>query len=274
MLRNEPLARYTRFGTGGPADLFVRPESISELALILKNNVVRPITILGMGSNVIVPDDGIRGMVIQTRRLHNIEIRGATIAAECGAPMSSIANFAAENGIAGLEFMAGIPGTIGGGLITNAGCFGGEIKDVLIAARGFDFDGNAMELSAGECGLSYRASRLPPDFIISELILRADRTDNEADIRNRIREIIEKKSAGQPTDARTAGSTFRNPPDAPAWKKIKEAFPNGQRIGGARISEVHANFIVADDGCASADIIGLIGMIQEKTGLELEVKIL
>ncbi|MDR1026795.1 MAG: UDP-N-acetylmuramate dehydrogenase [Rickettsiales bacterium] len=274
MLRNAPLSTLTRFGTGGPADILATPGSTAELSLLLKNNAVEPITIIGAGSNILVPDDGLRGLVIHTGGLRGIRLDNGVLVAECGAPMIAIADFAAANGVPGFEFMIGIPGTIGGGLRANAGCFGGAISDNLISVRGFNYDGVEIEADAGQCGLTYRGSALPPDFIVSEVLLAADRTDDETSIRARMADIIAKKNAAQPMDARTAGSTFKNPLDAPAWKKIKDAFPNGLTVGGARISEKHANFIVADGACTSSDILELIKQIQEKTGLELEIKIL
>ena len=266
------LSKYNRFQTGGDAEYFFAPESVHELSDFLRNNKIRPITVIGMGSNVLVSDSGISGLVIHTGKLNDVNINGTEIICGAGTAMPKIASLASKHKIAGFEFMIGIPGTVGGGLITNAGCFGGQISDCLVSILGVDFSGNIIELSVKDCGLSYRTSNLPDDFIITELRFRGCATD--ADLNEKMSNILAKKTASQPADARTAGSTFKNPHGVPAWKIIKEKFPGGLSIGGARISEKHANFIIADKECTSTDIKNLISEIQKQTGLELEIKIL
>lgn len=271
---NIPLANFTRFRTGGAAEYFFQPENAGELAEFLRTEKFEAITVLGMGSNVLIRDCGIKGLVIHTGKMNKIKAIGTEIMAGAGAALPAIAVSAAERGIGGFEFMAGIPGTAAGGLITNAGCFGGQISDVLASVGAVDFAGRPAEWGADECGLEYRSSRLPEGFVITDLKFRGC-AGNPAEIRQKIEEILVKKNAAQPTDARTAGSTFKNPPIGPAaWQKIKNAFPAGLGIGGARISDKHANFIVAGENCSSADIETLIRKIQDETGLELEIKIL
>lgn len=269
MKTNVSLANYTRFGTGGEAEYFFRPESVGELSAFLHANAIRPITVLGLGSNILIKDSGIGGLVIHTGLLNRVEMSGNIVTAECGVAMPLLANIATRKNIGGFEFMVGIPGTVGGGLHTNAGCFGGQISDILTSVRGVDFSGAEVILAKDECGLGYRQSGLPTDFIAAELEFEGI---GAADV-ERMKEIAAKKAEAQPADARTAGSTFKNPPGGSAWRIIKEHFPNGLRIGGARISEKHANFVIAGDGCTSADIEALCLAIQEKTELELEVEI-
>jgi UDP-N-acetylmuramate dehydrogenase len=272
-----PLAEFTRFKTGGAAEYFFDPADAGELSGVLKNNAIRPITVLGMGSNVLVSDAGVRGLVIHAGRMSRMLADGPErdcVTAGAGAPLGAIAGFAAARGLAGFEFMAGIPGTAGGAVITNAGCSGGQMSGLLEFVRGVRFDGSPMEISAAQCGLGYRSSGLPPEFIITEMRLHADGRADSADIRQNILGIIKKKNDAQPAEARTAGSTFKNPAGGSAWRLIKDAFPDGLRIGGARISEKHANFIVAGDGATSSDILALIDAIRGKTALELEIKIL
>ncbi|MDR2269070.1 MAG: UDP-N-acetylmuramate dehydrogenase [Rickettsiales bacterium] len=273
---NHPLANLTRFRTGGMAEFFFAPASAKELRAFLRTNAIRPITIIGLGSNILIRDGGIPGLVIHTGAMSKtIEIKDGFIDANAGTELSRIANFSMENGIGGFEFMAGIPGTAAGGLMTNAGCFGGQISDVLHSVTGLSLDGQQIELSATKCQLGYRTSNISRDIIITGLRFKATKHKTSADIKKQIEEIIKKKTESQPTDTRTAGSTFKNPSDGvPAWRKIKNAFPDGLSVGGARISEKHANFIIADDDCRSADIETLIEKIQAATGLELEIKII
>lgn len=270
---NVSLAEFTRFKTGGAAEFFAEPQNTTELIEILQNNH-HEITVLGMGSNVLVRDGGIKGLVIYTGKMNWINATDAhTIIAGAGAPMPAIANFALAHGIMGFEFMIGIPGTGAGGLSTNAGCFGGQISDVLKLVKGVFFNGKPKELSVQDCKLSYRSANLPPNFMVTELHFNGKAGD-AAEIRQKMQHIINKKNEIQPTDARTAGSAFKNPVDVPAWKKIKDAFPDGLKIGGAHISEKHANFIVAEEECTSQDIENITKKIQSETGLELEIKIL
>ncbi|MDR1826572.1 MAG: UDP-N-acetylmuramate dehydrogenase [Rickettsiales bacterium] len=274
------LSKFTRFKTGGRADLFFAPDSADELSQFLRGNTARPITVLGFGSNVLIRDGGIGGVVIFTGGMNQVNSQQSTVnspqstvIAGAGAAMPMIAGFALKHSIAGFEFMVGIPGTAAGGLATNAGCFGGQISDVLVGVSGLDFDGNPIDIPAADLCLSYRAAKLPKEFIITELKFRGI-PGKAAEIRQKMDDIIAKKTAAQPIDARTAGSVFKNPDGGAAWRRILDAFPNGLAVGGARISDKHANFIIADGDCRSADIEDLIKQIQAKTGLELEIKIL
>ncbi|MDR2685838.1 MAG: UDP-N-acetylmuramate dehydrogenase [Rickettsiales bacterium] len=271
------LAKFTRFRTGGRADLFFAPDSVAELSEFLRANSVRPIMVLGLGSNVLIRDGGIGGVVIFTGGLNKLEFKDGVITAGAGVAMPLISGFASRHNAPGFEFMIGIPGSAAGGVATNAGCFGGQISDLLIGVLGLNFNGETIEIPADALYLSYRAAKIPADFIITELKFRAVADGGKnAEIRKKMDGIITKKAAAQPIDMRTAGSVFKNPAGGGgcAWRIIKDAFPNGLVVGGARISDRHANFIVADGECQSADIESLIKQIQDKTGLELEIRIL
>ena len=277
----EALSGYTSFGIGGPAKYLLLPASGEELAeacALLRRLGVRPL-LLGNGTNVLAPDEGIDGAVIVTRRAARMERQGEKLLADCGASLTRLAAFAAEEGLTGLVFAYGIPGTLGGAIIMNAGAYGGEMKDVT--ARVTYLDGELRQQSAAGEALDfrYRHSRFGPEDVIlrAELQLRAG--DREA-IRARCRELTEKRKASQPLEWPSAGSAFKRPRVGYAAAMIDEAGLKGYAVGGAQVSEKHAGFVVNRGGATASDVKKLLEDVQkavyDRSGilLEPEIKIL
>ena len=264
LLRNEALAPFTWFRVGGPADAVFIPADADDLAGFLRalpHHV--PVTILGVGSNVIVRDGGIEGVVIRLagRAFADIRAEGSHVMAGAGALDAMVAKAAAKAGVAGLEFFAGIPGTIGGALAMNAGCYGAETKDVLQSAWGFDRAGERRAFSNAEFGFTYRHNAIEEPIIWMEATFKGTPDASEA-VSARMAEITAKREASQPIREKTGGSTFRNPLKADgeklsAWKLVDEAGMRGHRRGGAQVSEKHANFLINTGDASAADIEGL-----------------
>ena len=252
-----PLGAQTWFRTGGPAEVLFRPADTDDLASFLKalpDDI--PVTVLGVGSNLLVRDGGIRGVVIRLMRgFTGITVEGTDVAAGAGALDLNVALTAREHSLAGLEFLSGIPGTIGGAFPTNAGAYGGELADVLISAEVVDRKGAVRTVTPGELGFSYRHSDAPEDWIFTSARLRATRGDQMA-IARRIAEIDSARAETQPR-SRTGGSTFANPPNLKAWELIDGAGCRGLRIGDAQVSEKHCNFLINLGDATAADIESL-----------------
>ncbi|MDR1476670.1 MAG: UDP-N-acetylmuramate dehydrogenase [Rickettsiales bacterium] len=280
-----PLANLTRFKVGGAAEAFFSPRDTDDLVRFLRHAPKdMNVHALGFGSNVLVRDGGVKGIVVRLQSEHfsRIEVRPDQREIRCGAFASNlaIAKAAMESGIAGFEFLYGIPGSIGGGVPTNAGCFGGQLSDILVEIETADKrTGETKTLSAEECGLGYRESNVPESEIITSVLLRGQAGDKEK-IRARMDKIKEKKDSTQPTFAKTAGSVFKNPEGRPAWKLINDAGCQDMRVGGASVSPMHANFIVNDGGATAADIEDLAEKIRSTVYkefgvmLEYEIKII
>ena len=216
-----------------------------------------PVTVIGVGSNLLVRDGGISGVTVRLGRgFAEVRAEDERVRAGAGALDLNVALSAAEAGIAGLEFLSGVPGTIGGGLRMNAGAYGGEIKDVLIEAAAIDRDGAIHRVPAAELGLSYRHSDAPADWIFIGALLRGRRGD-PAEIMQKMTEIRAAREASQPIRARTGGSTFANPPGDQAWRLIDAAGCRGLTRGGAMVSEKHTNFLINTGNASAADIEGL-----------------
>ncbi|MGE5271684.1 MAG: UDP-N-acetylmuramate dehydrogenase [Thiohalocapsa sp.] len=257
-----PIGPLTWFHVGGPAEMLFRPADRGDLAdflAALPADVA--VTVIGVGSNLLVRDGGIAGVVIRLGRGF-VEITpegdpvGATVRVGAGALDLNVALTAAEAGIGGLEFLSGIPGTIGGGFRTNAGAYGTEIKDVLVLAEAVDRDGAVHRATAAELGLSYRHSTAPPDWMFTGAVFRGSPGDKEA-IAARLGEIRAAREASQPIRARTGGSTFANPPGHKAWELIDAAGCRGLVRGGAMVSEKHTNFLINTGSATAADIEAL-----------------
>ncbi len=253
------MARHTWFGVGGPADVLFSPTDEDDLAEFMRScpdDV--PVLPIGAGSNLLVRDGGVAGVVIKlSDHMKTISHDGETVRAETGAPDAEVARYAARAGLAGLEFLIGIPGTIGGGLRMNAGAYGGEFKDILISAHGVDRAGNAFSATASDMGMAYRHSAAPDDWIFTHAILRA--TPGEpAQIKARMKDIVASRGDAQPRGVRTGGSTFANPDGGKAWQEIDSAGCRGLQIGGAQVSEKHCNFLI-NNGAASADDLESLG---------------
>ena len=275
---NAPLAQVTWFRAGGPAEVLFRPADVADLASFLAQRPKDvPVTAIGVASNLLVRDGGVAGVVVRLGRgFVEIKTEGTTVAAGAGALDLNVALACGMAGIAGLEFMCGIPGTVGGGLRMNAGAYGAEFKDVLIDAEALDGAGRHHRLSCAELGLSYRHCDVPEDWIFVAARFRGQIGDRDA-IGRRMKEIQAARESSQPIRARTGGSTFANPPGEKAWELIDRAGCRGLTRGGAMVSEQHANFLINTGDASAADIEGLgedvRRRVREKTGIELRWEI-
>jgi len=272
-----PLGPQTWFRTGGPAEALFRPADVDDLSSFLKALAPEvPVTVLGVGSNVIVRDGGVKGVVIRLMRgFTGIAVKGNEVVAGAGAPDLNVALTARDHALAGLEFLSGIPGTIGGAFPTNAGAYGGELADVLISAEAVDRSGNVHNVKPAQLGLSYRHSSAPADWIFTSARLRATPGDQLA-IARRIAEIDGARAESQPR-SRTGGSTFANPSGHKAWELIDRAGCRGLKVGGAQVSEKHTNFLINTGEATAADIEALGEEVRrrvfEQSGVRLEWEI-
>ena len=277
-LADAPLHRWAWFRVGGPADVLFEPADADDLATFLAERPRDvPVTVLGLCSNLLVRDGGVRGVVIRLGRgFARTAIDGETVTAGAGAADVSVARAAAEAGVAGLEFLRGVPGSIGGALRMNAGAYGSEIKDVLVEATALDGEGRTHRVAAQALGLTYRHSDAPADWIFTAATLQG-RRDEPAAIAARMAQITEARDATQPTRSRTGGSTFKNPPQAKAWELIDRAGCRGLKRGAAQVSELHCNFLINLGGASAADLEGLgeevRRRVREASGVELEWEI-
>ncbi|MEN5168194.1 UDP-N-acetylmuramate dehydrogenase [Brevundimonas pondensis] len=283
LLLNEPLGPYTWFRVGGAADALFIPADAEDLADFLKAlPETVPVTIIGVGSNLIVRDGGVEGVVIRLagRAFAAITTEGQTIMAGAGALDSMVAKASAKAGIAGLEFYAGIPGTIGGALTMNAGCYGAETKDVLVSAWGLTRQGERVELALADFGYTYRHSNAPAGVIWMEATYRGTADAPEA-VAARINEITSRRETTQPIREKTGGSTFKNPEGHSSWKLVDGAGWRGklraETGGGAKFSELHSNFMINPGEATAADIEGLGEAVRadvlKKTGVQLDWEI-
>jgi UDP-N-acetylmuramate dehydrogenase len=258
MTADAPVGPMTWFRVGGPAEVLFRPADAEDLAAFLAAMPEDiPVTVIGVASNLLVRDGGIPGVTVRLGRgFAAIDCAEDEISAGAGALDLNVALTAAQAGIAGLEFLSGVPGTIGGGLRMNAGAYGSEIKDVLVSADAIDITGTIHRIPAAELGLSYRHSDAPEDWIFTGALLRGLRGE-PAEIAARMEEIRAAREASQPIRTRTGGSTFANPPGDHAWRLIDEAGCRGLVRGGAMVSEKHTNFLINTGNATAADIEGL-----------------
>ncbi len=272
LVADAPIGNLTWFRVGGPADVLFRPADQKDLADFLGALPVDiPVTVIGVGSNLLVRDGGISGVVIRLGRgFIDVETGGDEVRAGAGVLDANVALAAAEAGIAGLEFLSGVPGTIGGGFPTNAGAYGSEFKDVLVAADAVDRAGRMHRASVAELGFSYRHCAAPPDWIFTAAIFRGMPGDRGA-IAQRMAEISAAREAAQPIRARTGGSTFANPPGHQAWQLIDRAGCRGLVRGGAMVSDKHANFLINTGHATAADIEGLGEEVRRRVGDRLGI---
>lgn len=253
---NALMSEITWFRVGGPAQLLFTPADEADLAYFFANKPMDlPVTVVGLGSNLLVRDGGIPGIVIRLGRGFNqIEALGDNrIKVGAAVPDMKLARAAAEHGVAGLSFYRGIPGSIGGALRMNAGAHGGETRDYLVEARAVDFDGNIHDFPAVEMGHSYRHCELPYSYVFTSAIFEGKPGERE-EIEAANREVVEYREAKQPVKDRTGGSTFKNPPGHSSWKLIDEAGCRGLKIGGAKVSEKHCNFLINEGNATGTDI--------------------
>jgi UDP-N-acetylmuramate dehydrogenase len=275
---NVALGAMTWFRVGGPADVVFRPADRDDLAQFLQKLPADvPVTALGVGSNSLVRDGGIRGVVIRLGRgFTDVAIEGTTIIAGAGAPDVNVALTCRDAGVGGLEFLRGVPGTIGGALRMNAGAYGREIADVFRAAEAVDRAGRVHRLDAAGMGFTYRHTAAPEDFIFTRAWFAGEKA-TPAEIAQRMSDITESRESTQPVRSRTGGSTFTNPPGAKAWELIDRAGCRGLRRGGAQVSEMHCNFLINTGDATAADIEALGEDVRQRvlaaTGVRLEWEI-
>ena len=266
--RDVPMSKYTTFRIGGNAAVMLTPTADEQLASIIKKckeENIKPF-IIGNGSNMLISDNGLDTVVINMCRPEpKIElVNGDTVVCDAGATMSKVCNFALENGLTGLEFAFGIPGSAGGAAYMNAGAYGGEMKDVLVECRHIDRDGNFGSLNGEELGLAYRTSAYEHNgFIITTLVMKLSK-GNKDEIRAKMQELLQRRKDKQPLEYPSAGSTFKRPEGFFAGALIEECGLKGYSVGGAQVSEKHAGFVINKGSATAKDVLSLIKYIQDK----------
>ncbi|HEY4943614.1 MAG TPA: UDP-N-acetylmuramate dehydrogenase [Rhizomicrobium sp.] len=273
-----PLKDLVWFRVGGPAEILFRPADAEDLATFLfaKPADIR-VSIVGVGSNLLIRDGGIPGVVVRLPgSMGRVAIDGARVTAGAAALDANVAKLAADAGIAGLEFLRGIPGTVGGALRMNAGCYGSEIKDVFVEATAIDGNGNIVKLTASDMGFAYRKTQAGDDLIFVSAVFDG-RRDDPAAVRARMDKLVADREASQPVKTRTGGSTFKNPPGHKAWALIDDAGCRGLLRGQAQVSPMHCNFLINVGDATAADIEALgeevRDRVREKSGVTLEWEI-
>ena len=274
--RQEPMSLHTTFRIGGPADLFVTPGSIQAVADSIRicKETQTPYAVIGNGSNLLVSDTGYRGVIIQIgRNLNQVSVNGEEIRAQAGAMLSVIAKTALSESLTGFEFASGIPGTLGGAAVMNAGAYGGEMKDVLTEVTVLTREGEIRTIPAEKLEMGYRTSLVAKNgWIILEAVLKFQKGDAEA-IRGRMEELKMQRVTKQPLDLPSAGSTFKRPEGYFAGKLIMDAGLRGFTVGGAQISEKHCGFVVNKGGATAEDVRNLICAVQKKVQEDAGVKL-
>jgi UDP-N-acetylmuramate dehydrogenase len=278
LLANQPLAELTWFRVGGPAQVLFMPEDENDLAYFLKNLPAEiPVIVVGLGSNLIVRDGGVAGVVIRLGRGFNeVTVEGRRVRAGAAVPDVKVARAAQEAGLAGLAFYRGIPGGIGGALRMNGGAYGRETRDTLIEARGVDRSGNIRVYCNADLHYTYRHCGAPEDVIFTQAVFQGEPGDRDT-IAAEMDKITESREATQPIKSRTGGSTFKNPPGHKAWQLIDAAGCRGLVVGDAQVSEMHCNFLI-NRGQATAHDIETLGetvrkRVNETSGVTLEWEI-
>lgn len=274
--KKEPMRLHTTFRVGGPADLFVSPNSVEEVckvtALCREESV--PYYIMGNGSNLLVSDQGYRGVIIQFyKEMNDISVEGTLLRAQAGALLSAVANRALSESLTGFEFAAGIPGTLGGACVMNAGAYGGEMKDVLKAVTVLTQEGEVLTLSNEELELGYRTSVIArKHYIVLEAEIALSEGKKE-EIQAVMDDLKERRITKQPLEYPSAGSTFKRPEGYFAGKLIQDAGLRGFQVGGAQVSEKHCGFVINKDHATAAEIAELIRQVSEKVETQFGVKL-
>lgn len=276
----EPMKNHTTFRIGGPADALALPKTPEEVAEVVRfcHEHAQPYYVLGNGSNLLVSDEGYRGLVLQLyRNFNDIQVNGETITVQSGAMLAAVARTAYQTGLTGLEFASGIPGTIGGAVVMNAGAYGGEMKNVLKEVTVLTKEGEVLVIPAKALELGYRTSVIPKNrWIVLGAVLQLKKGDQEQ-ILARMEELKEQRITKQPLDLPSAGSTFKRPEGYFAGKLIMDAGLRGFTVGGAQVSEKHCGFVVNRGNATAADVWELIcevkRRVKEMTGVELEPEV-
>lgn len=278
---DEPMSGHTTFRIGGPADFYLCPHSVEELkkTLVICKEELLPYFIIGNGSNLLVSDEGYRGVVIQIyRNMSDITVESETkIRAKAGALLSAVAKMALNNRLTNMEFAAGIPGTIGGAMVMNAGAYGGEMKDIVEEVTVLDQAGQVQRLAASQLEMGYRTSRIMKDgSLVLEALLSLEKGE-PARIQARMNELKEQRVTKQPLEYPSAGSTFKRPEGHFAGKLIMDAGLAGYSVGGAQVSEKHCGFVINTGDATAQDVYRLIRHVQntirDKDGIDLETEV-
>lgn len=280
ILVDEPMSRHTTFRVGGPADFFVTPKTKEDVRDVIRvcKEVGMPYYIIGNGSNLLVSDAGYRGVIVQIyKEMNEVKVEGDLVKAQAGALLSGIAAKALGAELSGFEFASGIPGTIGGACVMNAGAYGGEMKDVLESVTVLTGEGKIIELGRNELELGYRTSVIAKkSYIVLGAVLKLERGDGEK-IKTYMDELKEKRVTKQPLEYPSAGSTFKRPEGYFAGKLIEDAGLRGFQVGGAQVSEKHCGFVINRDHATAADIMELMRQVQirvkENSGVDLEPEV-
>ena len=280
ILIDEPMSRHTTFRVGGPADFFVTPKAKEEVRDVIRicKEAGMPYYIIGNGSNLLVSDAGYRGVIVQIyKEMNEVKVEGDLVKAQAGALLSGIAAKALGAELSGFEFASGIPGTIGGACVMNAGAYGGEMKDVLEFVTVLTGEGKIIELGRNELELGYRTSVIAKKgYIVLGAVLKLERGDGEK-IKTYMDELKEKRVTKQPLEYPSAGSTFKRPEGYFAGKLIEDAGLRGFQVGGAQVSEKHCGFVINRDHATAADIMELMRQVQirvkENSGVDLEPEV-
>lgn len=277
--KNVNLNKYTWFGVGGPAEVMYHPEDAEDLSCFLRNKPYNlPVCIIGGGSNLLIRDGGIPGVVIKLDSpcFRKISLNDHLITCGAGVKNSELKKIMLDNQLGGLEFLCSIPGVIGGSVKTNAGCFGSEMKNIIVSARIIDGLGEIKEIGVDDLILSYRSSFFPDDWIILSLTLRGEKSTAEA-IKHKLEEQRAYRMKNQPYNAKTGGSTFKNPEGLKAWELIKKSGCAELKVGGAKVSDIHCNFLINTGNATARDIETLgetiIQRVKQSTSITLEWEI-
>ena len=276
----EYLRHHTTFKIGGPADLFVEPTTMAELSFVLRtiHEFQVPVTIIGCGSNILVKDGGIRGAVVSVRHMTQVmDCNDNTLCIGSGYMLKDASEFAWENGLTGLEFAVGIPGTLGGAVFMNAGAYDGEMSHVVTAVRAVDFQGNIKEYDASHLDFGYRHSVFHDNHeVIGEVIMTLKPGDKNV-IKARMDELTEKRESKQPLEFASAGSTFKRPPGYFAGTLIEQTGLKGLSVGDAQVSHKHAGFVINTGSASAKDVLDLIAEVQRRVydqhGVHLEPEV-
>lgn len=277
---DEPLSKYVWFNVGGPADVIFKPADLDDLIFFLKHTSPElDIFTLGVGSNVLIRDGGLNGVVIRLGRgFTEYRVENDTIIVDAGVLDRTVALTAADAGLAGLEFLASIPGTIGGALKMNAGCYDGEVKDVLVWAKALDRQGNLKTYTVEDLKYTYRHCGLEESVIFVEACFKAKERLPSVVIHDKINDFLARREASQPIRAKTGGSTFKNPEGMRAWELVDKVGGRGLKIGDAQFSEKHCNFLINTNNATAADIEALGELVRSKVlnecGVELQWEIM
>ncbi len=279
ILFDEKLSSYSWFNLGGPAKILFKPKNLNDLSFFLKEiKGLNNIKVLGAGSNTLIRDGGFNGTIIKFGKSfsHMSLFDENTIIAGASALDKNLSSFALENSLSGFEFLSCIPGTIGGGIRMNSGCYGEEISKILISVQAMDFNGKVRVIYSSDIKFSYRGCNLDDNLIFISATFRGQK-DNKEKIKNKIENLINKKKKDQPSQIKTCGSTFKNPKNYKAWELIKNSGCDGMNFGDAYISEKHCNFFVNKGKARSQDLENLIHEVKNKvfnkTGVSLELEL-